>query len=113
MRHNFGDIVKRNIKKDPGEGIGVVYRATWMDGWRGIQKRPTWDDLADTLRCLREVRFERLLHLRGEFRVDTVFELKADTTVVVAWLLLRGVHIIIEAEAHVVLWLLSKSSSVD
>jgi hypothetical protein len=59
-----------------------------------------------------KMRLEGLLHLGREAGVDAVIE-EADAAVVVVCFLLGGGHVHVVAEAHIVLWLLSKASSVD
>lgn len=61
---------------------------------------------------LYQVRFERMLQTRRKLGVQRIVE-EPDAAIVVAGVLLGGVDIVIEIEAHGIVLLLSRSSSMD
>lgn len=61
---------------------------------------------------MREVRLVALLHVRRKLGLETIFK-ETNTAIIVMALLMRRGYVILEAEAHGIVLLLSRSSSMD
>ena len=59
-----------------------------------------------------KMRLEALLHVGWELGLETIIE-ETNAAVIMMAFLLRRVHVVLEAEAHGIVLLLSRSSSMD